>query len=80
MMVMIAVMVVELEVVIAVAILTKMANLTKDRRRVDGNLNETSELPLAYLWRRRDDVDDSNDGGGSAEVVVAMAEITIIIS
>ena len=38
------------------------------------------ELPLAYLSRGRDDVDDSNDGGGSAEVVVAMAEITIIIS
>lgn len=36
MMVMIAVMVVEVEV-IAVAILTKMANLAKDRQRVDAN-------------------------------------------
>ena len=43
MMVMIAVMVVEVEV-IAVAILTKMANLAKDRQRVDANLNETSRV------------------------------------
>ena len=44
MMVMMAVMVVEVEVVIAVAILTKMANLAKDRQRVDENLNETSRV------------------------------------
>ena len=44
MMVMIAGMVVEVEVVIAVVILTKMANLAKDRQRVDENLHETSRI------------------------------------